>query len=149
MTDQLPSPPPERAGRKPRHLREACDPKKRSRGAQPGNLNALKHGFYSRQFRSRECIDLDALLSIDLTDEIHLLRILIRRAMELSENTEDIDECLAVLKATSMASARITTMLRVQKLLGQAGDINELISRAIADVVQELDLARRFRRHVP
>ena len=122
---------------------------KRTRGAQPGNLNALKHGFYSRQFRSRERIDLDALLSLDLIDEIHLLRILMRRLVELSNDTEDLDECLAVLKATSVAAARLTGMLRVQKMLSQSGDISDLISQAIVDVNQELDLARRFRRHVP
>jgi hypothetical protein len=121
----------------------------RKRGAQPGNLNALKHGFYSRQFRSRERVDLDTLLSLDLTDEIHLLRILMRRLLELSNDTEDLDECLAVLKATSVAAARLTGMLRVQKMLGQSGDISDFISQAIADVNQELDLARRFRRHVP
>jgi hypothetical protein len=121
----------------------------RKRGAQPGNLNALKHGFYSRQFRSREHIDLDALLSIDLLDEIHLLRILIRRALELSNDTGDLAECLSVLKATSAASARITAMLRVQQMLGKSSDVSELISKAIAEVNQELDLARRFRRHDP
>lgn len=123
--------------------------KSRKRGAQPGNLNALKHGFYSRQFRSRERVDLDALLSLDLIDEIHLLRILMRRLLEVSNDTEDLDQCLAVLKATSVAAARLTGMLRAQKLLGQSGDMSDLISQAIADVNQELDLARRFRRHVP
>jgi hypothetical protein len=108
MSDQQPSP-----------------PKKRSRGAQPGNFNALKHGFYSRQFRSREHIDLDALL------------------------TEDIAECLATLKAISAASARLTNMLRVQKLIGKSNDIPDLITQAIAEVNQELNLARRFTRNVP
>jgi hypothetical protein len=124
-------------------------PKKRSRGAQPGNFNALKHGFYSRQFRSREHIDLDALLTVDLNDEIHLLRILMRRALELSSDTEDLAECLATLKAISAASARLTNMLRVQKLIGKSNDIPDLITQAIAEVNQELNLARRFTRHVP
>ncbi len=123
--------------------------KNRKRGAQPGNLNALKHGFYSRQFRSREHIDLDALLTVDLNDEIHLLRILMRRALELSSDTEDLAECLATLKAISAASARLTNMLRVQKLIGKSNDIPDLITQAIAEVNQELNLARRFTRHVP
>jgi len=103
---------------------------KRTRGAQPGNLNALKHGFYSRQFRSREHVDLDALLTVDLNDEIHLLRILMRRALELSSDTEDLAECLATLKAISAASARLTNMLRVQKLIGKSNDIPDLITQA-------------------
>ena len=34
----------------------------RKRGAQPGNTNALKHGFYARAYRSGELNDLDAML---------------------------------------------------------------------------------------
>ncbi len=39
------------------------------RGAQPGNLNALKNGFYSRQFRELENADLSQV-SEGLKDEI-------------------------------------------------------------------------------
>ena len=31
-------------------------------GAQPGNTNALKHGFYSRRFSNSECLDLAVLI---------------------------------------------------------------------------------------
>lgn len=34
---------------------------KRKRGGQLGNLNALKHGFYSRQFKGMELDDLELL----------------------------------------------------------------------------------------
>jgi hypothetical protein len=36
---------------------------KRKRGGQPGNVNTLKHGFYSHTFRSEEREDLEAMLA--------------------------------------------------------------------------------------
>jgi hypothetical protein len=56
----------------------------RKRGAQPGNLNALKHGFYSRSFLDLENTDLEAMLAQDLESEIAMLRVVVRRAFELS-----------------------------------------------------------------
>ena len=41
---------------------------KRNRGAQPGNVNALKHGFYSQQFRNGELADLDSFEDTNLQD---------------------------------------------------------------------------------
>jgi hypothetical protein len=43
---------------------------KRSRGAQPGNTNALKHGFYSKRFSQLELTDLETALGDGLGDEV-------------------------------------------------------------------------------
>jgi hypothetical protein len=50
---------------------------KRSWGGQPGNVNALKHGFYSHTFRSEEREDLEAMLAEGVEEEIALLRVYI------------------------------------------------------------------------
>jgi hypothetical protein len=60
------------------HLPPPPKPAKRKRGGQPGNRNALKHGFYARSF------DLDIIKDLDIhsphvDDEIHLLRLFMRR----------------------------------------------------------------------
>ena len=52
---------------------------RRKRGGQPGNTNALKHGFYTKNFSLAECQGLEATKEIVLADEITLLRVLIRR----------------------------------------------------------------------
>jgi hypothetical protein len=51
--------------------------KGRKRGAQPGNLNALKHGYYSRALTKAQQLLLERALAIpadDLSGEIALLR---------------------------------------------------------------------------
>jgi hypothetical protein len=47
-------------------------------GGQPGNTNALKHGFYTKNFSLAERRGLQAAEGVILGDEIGLLRVLIR-----------------------------------------------------------------------
>jgi len=50
---------------------------KRNPGAQPGNLNAMKHGFYSRALKEAQRLELDLAAAVapdDLSGEIALLR---------------------------------------------------------------------------
>ncbi len=47
---------------------------KKSRGGQPGNNNALKHGFYSQTFTQSEIERLDTQVAGEFTDEEALLR---------------------------------------------------------------------------
>jgi hypothetical protein len=53
-------------------------------GGQPGNRNALKHGFYSKLFKPGELDDLNAVLADGLTDEIAMLRVVVRRLFALA-----------------------------------------------------------------
>jgi hypothetical protein len=133
MTDQPPPPPsssiPELRGR--------------HRGGQPGNFNALKHGFYSRIFQDREAIELEAMLDSDLKDEIAMLRVVIRRVLQYSEEPESLEDAVRVLSAISTASARLASLLRVQKMLGGAGEATDAISEALTQIVQDLHLDKR------
>jgi hypothetical protein len=118
-------------------------PPKRSRGAQPGNLNALKHGFYSRIFQDREALDLEALLDSDLKDEIAMLRVVIRRVLQYTEDVENLEDAVHLLSALGAASTRLASLLRVQKLLGGASEASDAISEALTQIVQDLNLDKR------
>jgi hypothetical protein len=52
-----------------------------SRGAQPGNRNALKHGYYASVFDPAEVRQLDRVQESDLDEEIDLMRLLIKRTV--------------------------------------------------------------------
>lgn len=54
----------------------------RKRGAQPGNRNAIKHGFYSDQFKLAEKMSLTQIEQADLNNEIELFRVQLRRYFE-------------------------------------------------------------------
>ncbi len=111
---------------------------KRKAGAQPGNTNALKHGFYSRSFKRQETQDLDAYLATGLEDEIVMMRIAIRRVMNLAE-PESLEEAVLALRALGHASSRLAGLLKVQKELGGEADrVSAALAEALNDVLKDL-----------
>lgn len=119
------------------------------RGAPKGNTNALKHGFYSRQFRKQEVDDLSLLQSIDLPDlasEISLLRIAISRAFaqaNLAASDPDLPvDWIPYLSSLGLAATRIATLLKAQKTLDgdQDGVVHQTIYRAFVDIAKEYKL---------
>jgi hypothetical protein len=63
----------------------------------PGNLNALKHGFYSKQFEAVEIQDLETRLLVGLQDEVAMLRVMMRRILDLTRGCDDREELMNVL----------------------------------------------------
>ncbi len=107
-------------------------------GAPKGNLNALKHGYYSRLFHGNETNDLSEN-SASLEHEITLLRVMIRRTMQLADGIDDIKEATRVLDALGAAASRLANLLRAQKSLkDHHSPMTEEISIAIQEVNQEL-----------
>ena len=93
-------------------------PPKRRRGGQPGNLNTLKHGFYSRHFNSLELKDLEATLESGLDSEIDLLRVATRRLLTLTADNKDIDTGIRLLTVLGATASRLANLLRSEALLG-------------------------------
>ena len=60
---------------------ELYGPAKKLGGGQPGNANALKHGFYASVFKPEEILKLDKVEKHEIDDEIAFLRILIKRTV--------------------------------------------------------------------
>ncbi len=108
------------------------------RGAPKGNLNALKHGYYSRLFRCRETDELPNEPG-SLESEITLLRVMIRRTTELAVGIDDLKEATRVLDALGAAAARLANLLRAQhKLHENRPGVEDEISIAIQQVNKEL-----------
>jgi two-component sensor histidine kinase len=114
----------------------------RKHGGQPGNTNALKHGFYSRSFRATETADLLSVETNNLDDEIRMLKVVARRVLESAETEspdyEDMLKTLAVLGATS---TRIAALMRTKKILaGEDTTTTAAISAALSEVIKELNI---------
>jgi uncharacterized protein YjcR len=115
---------------------------KRPRGAQPGNTNAVKHGFYSRQFRPQEISDLDSILMGNLDDEINMFRIITRRVFDLAvekkvPKEEELTHWIAAMEALGKASIRQGNLLRTQHMLGGTGEeMIEVIKAALTDITE-------------
>jgi hypothetical protein len=113
---------------------------------QPGIEHALRHGFYSRGFNNLEHSDLEAMLSQGLESEIAMLRVVVRRAFELTtsaagEESQDLDRAIHVMNSLGMASIRLGSLLKVQAMLGKRqDDIGAVISEALREVARDLKL---------
>jgi hypothetical protein len=114
-------------------------PSKRRRGAQPGNLNALKHGFYSRHFATMELKDLEALLDSGLDSEINLLRVATRRLLTLTAENTDVDTGIRLLTVLGSTASRLANLLRTEALLGgdREGSILDQLIAALTETRKE------------
>jgi hypothetical protein len=112
--------------------------RRRKPGAQPGNTNALRHGFYSRRFRCLEKRDLENGLQDGLRDEISLLRVQIRRLVELAEGQTDLKEAIQSLTAIGLACTRLANMLKTQHMLhGEDSGITQAINGVVDDILKD------------
>ena len=114
----------------------------RKRGAQPGNLNALKHGFYARFFRPAEASDLEAILETGLSDEIALLRVAMRRLFERAAETDEPRDYARLFAALAAAAGRLASLVQVQARLGKdsGADVIAAINQALSEVRDEMKL---------
>lgn len=115
----------------------ANDPRREKRGAPRNNLNAFKHGYYSRLFRPLEADDLEAILRDGLEDEIAMLRVITRRVFELADNEEDIESSIKTLSALGVAATRLARLLEAQKSLGGGDRTLQLLSQALSEIRDE------------
>jgi hypothetical protein len=116
------------------------------RGAPQGNLNALKHGLYSRQFREPETADLNQH-SRSLQEEIKLLRKLNRRIEKLtSEESYDLKQLGYLIDLNGKTSCRISTLLLAEQKLNAANsEYAGILSQAMAETLSDLSKPERRR----
>jgi hypothetical protein len=132
--------------------------KGRKQGAQPGNKNAEKHGFYSQRFNQDEGKRLDGIERMSLDSEIDLLRVCMDRlTAELDfdavyftgkdENGAPIQtqqrdsHYLQQLNTLSIMTNSLATMLRTHYLTkGKGGQIEQGIMEALEELRLEMGL---------
>ena len=109
---------------------------KRLRGAQPGNTNALRHGFYSRYLHQLELDDLDQIVIEDMDSEIALVRSLIRRTAEFSEGVDSLEQAIKLLNSIGMNAQHLSAIIYKRHML--AGNADTRVADAFNDVLERL-----------
>lgn len=89
------------------------------------NLNALKHGLYSRHYTASERQALEKMPTTQSEHEIHLLRAAIDRILSLIEKCEDDDRKVKLYGTLFLATRQLSNAMRTQSLL--VGDNKELL----------------------
>jgi hypothetical protein len=113
---------------------------RRTRGAQPGNTNALTHGFYSRRLKRSDFTGIETC-DIGLQEEITVLRVFTRRVIELGRDVDTLPEAVSLLRALCLASTSLTRLIKTQHLLTPTTDpAIEAFHQALDEVVKELGM---------
>lgn len=126
----------------------------RKRGGQPGNKNALRHGFYSKQFTQDECKRLDGQEITDVSAEINILRVCIDRLLNQTyfeptyllnkdggQSDQRDDHYLKQLNTLSLMTQSLGGLVRTSHLIkGKGGDVNDAIMRALEELRLEMGL---------
>ena len=119
---------------------------KRQRGGQPGNLNALKHGFYSKHFQKSELKDLEEVG--DLQEEIGMMRVVTRRLLDAARECSDIGELINLLNTLGLASTRVAGLMNTQKFLGGGEDgIEEFLNSLVDEVTKDWPIRKALERN--
>ena len=127
--------------------------KARAKGAQPGNKNALRHGFYQKHFSADENKRLDGLKDeLEIMAEINLVRVCLDRlAQQISfDEVTRIDNngaeyrdshYLSQLNTLSAMTTSLTTLIRTHYLThGKSGDIQSSIQQALEELRLEMGI---------
>jgi hypothetical protein len=116
---------------------------KRRPGAPAGNLNALKHGFYTRRLKRAHLAGVESTDASGLVEEIALIRVFTRRLIESIDLDGDPSDIAETLRLLCLASSTISRIIRTQFLLTSTGTgLGDEIDEAIRQFNEEL-LARR------
>lgn len=117
-------------------------------GGQLGNLNALKHGFYTRRIHKCDLSGTDDASTINLAEEIALIRIFTRKLVDSSCKFDDPYELAGVLRILCLASVSITRIIKAQALLthdnsGLLDEIDEAIRQVNLELRSESNMSSR------
>jgi len=124
----------------------------RKPGAQPGNKNAEKHGFFSSRFEAEEVKRLEGTERMSLDSEIDLLRVCMDRLMKelnfkpvtyttpMGDHLRD-GHYLQQLNTLSTMQNSLATLVRTHYLTkGKGGTIEKSITEALEELRLEMGL---------
>jgi hypothetical protein len=118
-------------------------PKKRRRGAQPGNTTARKHGLTPRP-RPPE-YNIDRLNNVDLTAEIAVLRRQVQRLEEAVIQASSLAESVEYSRVLAQTASALARLIRAQVIVFSADTPEQdaeydIISEGLSQAHDELFL---------
>ncbi len=122
-------------------MSEETQPGRRG-GAQPGNKNALKHGFYAKQYVTEETDRLDDSDRLSLEDELDLLRVFVDRLSGKIKLDDELTQTeLSALNTLAIMMQARATLVRTHYLTrGKGGALEQTIMEALDEIRLEMGL---------
>ena len=114
---------------------------KRKPGAQPGNGNALRHGFYAKSFTEAEMGRLDKDIEGEFIDEIALARTNAARLAELLKDYQNMSlvDVVSASNALNNYLDRIQSLSRAQRFMYRNQTTLEQALEELSKIPPEVD----------
>ena len=114
---------------------------KRKRGAQPGNHNARRHGFYSNSYTEPDMQNLDSNVKGEFLDEINLARVNASHLAELMKDYKNmpLQDFVSASNALNNYLDRIQSLSRAQRFMYQNQTTIEKALEELKDIPPEED----------
>jgi hypothetical protein len=114
---------------------------KRKPGGQPGNANALRHGFYSKSFTEAEMQRLDKDIEGEFIDEIALARTNAARLAELLKDyrSMSLNDVVSASNALNNYIDRIQSLSRSQRFMYRNQTTLEQALEELSKIPPEVD----------
>ena len=126
---------------KRKHQRKGTTPTGRKRGAQPGNTNAFRHGFYSESYSLADMQALDSNVKGEFHDEIALARVNAAHLARLMKDYQDmaLEDFISASNALNNYLDRIQSLSRAQRFMYQNQTTIEQALEELKDIPPEVD----------
>ncbi len=114
---------------------------KRKRGAQPGNSNAFRHGFYSKAYTQSDMQQLDTNVKGEFLDEINLARVNASHLAELMKDYKNMPlaDFISASNALNNYLDRIQSLSRAQRFIYQNQTTIEKALEELKDIPPDQD----------
>jgi hypothetical protein len=110
----------------------------KKRGGQPGNTNAVKHGFYAQHYNAGEVDALGELDAGGALPEVDMLRVVMRRLFGMIGQMDEPAAVAANLETLANVSTTIAGLLKTQRLIeGGQSSLSDALSQALSEVTSE------------
>ena len=126
---------------KRKHRRKGTIFTGRKRGAQPGNTNAFRHGFYSESYSLADMQALDSNVKGEFHDEINLARVNAAHLAQLLKDYQNMafDDYISGSHALNKYLDRIQSLSRAQRFMYQNQTTIEQALEELKDIPPEVD----------
>jgi hypothetical protein len=110
---------------------------KRELYPEPGETTASSLELSTNQPVLRIGQDQKAPRRSSLDEEINMLRVVIRRVFNMTDQVDDVQDAVKTLGALGMAATRLARLLEAQKNLGQGDETTEVLSEVLTGLLKE------------
>jgi hypothetical protein len=93
--------------------------------------------------RRKSAVPQSAEPTSELREAVEMLRLLMRRAAELADQCQTLNDLLKLLDVYGKTGTRLGQLLRAERQLDQSADTGALLSQALSEALEELRCTER------